>query len=106
MAEENKTLIEELGLGDPNDSRNKELMAQLADTLQNRVITRLMEVLSEEDKQNLDKYIAENNAELLNEYLIENVPGLDLIAQSEYEKLRQELLSQNEEIKKIIEENK
>jgi len=102
MTKHAKSLLEELDMGHLSDEENKALLGQLAETLQNRIMVRLMDTLSEADKKNMDGYLAKKDIDGFNQYLAENVPGFDGIALDEYQKLRQELITANEEIAEAV----
>lgn len=104
MDNQTSNLITDLGLdGLPEDEKN-EMIVKLSTSLQNRITLRLTDALSDEQKKEMDKLIAQGDDDKVGEYLVKSVPGIDFIMKDEYEKFRDEILSENQEIKGKIEE--
>ncbi|MDO8507207.1 MAG: DUF5663 domain-containing protein [bacterium] len=104
MNNQTSNLITDLGLdGLPEDEKN-EMIVKLSESLQNRITLRLTDTLSDEQKKEMDKLITQGDDDKVGEYLVKSVPGIDFIMKDEYEKFRDEILSENQEIKGRIEE--
>jgi hypothetical protein len=101
-----KTLIEELGLGHLSEEQKNQMNDQLADILQNRVTVRILEILTDEEKAELDKLVAAGDDEKADVFLTEKVPGLELIVQEEFESLKREMIKRNEDLKDALSHKK
>jgi|GEM_PF-718073 len=99
-----KGLISELGLDNlPEDEKN-DMIVKLAEALQNRLTVRLLASLSEDEKQEFDDIAGKGDDEAIGKYLSEKVPNVDFIAKEEFELFREELLAENAEIKKMVDD--
>lgn len=101
----NDSLIKDLGLNDLPEKDRNEMVANLAEALQNRITTRVMDTLSDEEKKELDKIVEAGDDKKVGEYLKDRIPGLSFIEQDEYERFRAEVLNKNEDIKTAVKEN-
>lgn len=102
----NKTnnLISDLGLDSLSEDEKNEMTVKLAEALQNRITVRLTNALSDKQKADIDKIIERGNDDEVGEYLVKSVPGLDFIMKDEYEKFRDEILSENAALEEKINE--
>ena len=95
-------LIDELGLSSLNDDAKANLVAKLAETLQNRIFVALMDGLDDNEKNELNNMASNSSDEQLNEYLKQKFPDLNDITTQEYEKLRAEMLESKNDITGMI----
>lgn len=95
-------LITELGLDGLSQEEKDKLVNKLAETLQNRIFTAVMQLLNDEEKSELNKIAESGDDNQIIDYLTRNVPELEAISSQEYEKLRNEMLQTNEEISEAI----
>lgn len=102
MEEKQKTLLEELGLSQLSAEQKDQLNSQLADVLQNRITSRILEVMTDEEQKELDKLVAAGDDKKVDEFLAETVPGVELIAGEEFEKLKHEMVRRNEDLKDAL----
>ena len=71
-----KNIFELLGLKDASEDKKKEIMDNMMQTVQNRVLSRILDSLSDEDLKEFDKLTAENKTEEINKFL--NAKGVNL----------------------------
>lgn len=87
----NKNIVVTLGINTLPVEKQKEAMERLGAIVYQEVMLRVLDILSEEDKDEFEKIIEKNpDPENLFEYLINKVPNLDQIVKEEAEKLREE----------------
>lgn len=99
-----KGLIEELGLGNLPEDKKNDMIVKLAESFQNKLTVRLMESMSDSEKQKLDDLVGQGKDDEVVKYLSQIVPNIDTVAREEFEKFRAEVLSENARIKKMITE--
>lgn len=91
-------IIALLGLEDlPIDNR-AQLVDELSQILEVRVLSAAYDTLSEEQAQYLDNLLNDNNPELVGQYIQENVPTLSEIFATQVENLKAELVQHKAEI--------
>ena len=91
-------IIALLGLEDlPIDNR-AQLVDELSQILEVRVLSAAYDTLSEEQAQYLDNILNDNNPELVGQYIKENVPTLSEIFATQVETLKAELVQHKAEI--------
>lgn len=85
-------LIVELGIDKLPEERQKELLTQIGEVMQQRVVLRLLEELPEEKKEEFGKILEENqdNMEPIEAFLKENISDLENIILDEIGKYKQE----------------
>lgn len=87
----NENIIKILGIDSLSLDKQKEAMEKLGAIVYQETMLRVLEILSEEDKNEFEKVIAQNpDPENLFSFLSEKVPNLDEIISEEAEKLRAE----------------
>lgn len=87
----NENIIKILGIDSLPLDKQKEAMERLGAIVYQEAMLRVLEILSEEDKNEFEKVIAQNpDPENLFSFLSEKVPNLDEIITEEAEKLRGE----------------
>jgi hypothetical protein len=91
-------IIKELDLEALPEEQKNEIVAAMSQALQTRITSRIMEVLSEAEKNELEALVAAGDEQKTGEYIAAKVPGLDAIGYDELQKLRLELKSANEDI--------
>jgi hypothetical protein len=104
--QENKTLIDELGLSHLSEEQKNQMNDELAEILQNRVITRVLEVMTEDEKKELDRLVTAGDDTKTDEFLSATVPGLELIVDEEFESLKREMIKRNEDLKDALSHKK
>ena len=98
--EELKNLIQELGLDTLSEKNKQDLVVSLAESLQMRISTRILVMLTEEEKDEFDK-LTENHSDekAVTEFLVKKIPNYDNILVDEYLKFREEILETNSKVK-------
>jgi len=73
-----KGIIEELGLENLPEEKQKELILKITETLFTRIYTETLERLSDADKESYGKMVEEKaNPEEIEKFLMEKIPGYD-----------------------------
>ena len=87
----NKNIVLTLGINTLPVEQQKEAMERLGAIVYQEVMLRVLDILTEEDKDAFEKLIEENpDPEILFGFLSDKVPNLDEIVKEEAEKLREE----------------
>ncbi len=87
----NKNIVTTLGINNLPVEQQKEAMERLGAIVYQEVMLRVLDILSEEDKDAFEKLIEkDSNPESMFAFLSEKVPNLDEIVREEAEKLREE----------------
>lgn len=90
----NIDLIKELGLDTLSQNQQEELLLQVGEVIQQRIILRIVDEMKDEDKDRftalLDK--SDENPDEVEEFLKEKVPNLDQISVEEIGRYKGELL--------------
>ncbi|MFA6392784.1 MAG: DUF5663 domain-containing protein [Candidatus Paceibacterota bacterium] len=87
----NKNIVLILGINTLPVEKQKEAMERLGAIVYQEVMLRVLDILSEEDKDTFEKLIEKNpDPENIFGFLSEKVPNLDEIVKEEAEKLREE----------------
>ena len=87
----NKNIVLTLGINTLPVEQQKEAMERLGAIVYQEVMLRVLDILSEEDKDSFEKLIGENpDPEVLFGFLSGKVSNLDEIVKDEAEKLRKE----------------
>jgi len=95
-------IITLLGLEDLPLENRAQLVDELTQILEVRVLSAAYDTLSEEQAQHLDTLLNDNDLELVTTYIQENVPTLSDIFASQIEVLKAELVQHKEEITKNL----
>jgi hypothetical protein len=95
-------IITLLGLEDLPIENRAQLVDELTQILEVRVLSAAYDTLSEEQAQHLDTLLNDNDPELVTTYIQENVPTLSDIFASQIEVLKAELVQHKEEITKNL----
>lgn len=92
MNQTQSVILQELGLQGSSIEQQSELLDMMAELIQNRVMVRISEILTDEQLQELTN-LSENSEQedALYVYLQQNVPTYNLLVQEETRKLRNEL---------------
>lgn len=102
--EPNIDIIKELQLEGLPEEEKDNLVAGLSQALQTRVSLRVMGMLSDLEKKEVEALAEQGDDQRVGMYINSKVPGIDLIMKQELLKLRDELVSGNEMIKDAIRE--
>lgn len=95
-------IISLLGLEDLPLENRAQLVDELTQILEVRVLGAAYDTLSEEQAKYLDTLLDDNNPEVVTTYIQENVPTLSDIFASQIELLKEELVQHKEEITKNL----
>ena len=87
----NNNIIKILGIDALPEAEQKEAMEKLGALVYQEVMLRVLDIMSEEDKDAFEKLIEKNpDPEIMFAYLSEKVPNIDTIVSEEAQKLREE----------------
>lgn len=87
----NDNIIKTLGIDALPVEKQKEAMEKLGAIVYQEVMLRVLDIMSDEDKDAFEKLIEKNpDPEIMFTYLSEKVPTIDAIVSEEAEKLRAE----------------
>lgn len=95
-------IIKELQLEGLPEEEKDNLVAGLSQALQARVSLRVMDMLSDLEKKEMEVLVEQGDDQRVGMYINSKVPGIDSIMKQELLKLREELLSGNEMIKEAL----
>ena len=84
-------ILEDLGLLDLPEERKAELLDKMSDLIQKRVLLRIVKMLSDKDKNDLDKVLEKGDAVQIQDFLMSKVPNLDEITQEEVNDFKKEV---------------
>jgi len=97
--EELKNLIQELELEDLPEKNKQDLIVSLAESLQMRISTRILVMLTEDEKEELDRLTKESTDEkAVASFLEKKIPNYDQILADEYLKFRKDMLETNKKV--------
>jgi hypothetical protein len=91
-------IIALLGLEDLPIENRAQLVDELTQILEVRVLSAAYDTLSEEQAQHLDTLLNDNNPEVVTQFVQENVPTLSEIFATQVENLKAELVQHKAEI--------
>ena len=91
-------IITLLGLEDLPIENRAQLVDELTQILEVRVLSAAYDTLSEEQAQHLDTLLNDNNPEVVTKFIQENVPTLSEIFATQVENLKAELVQHKAEI--------
>lgn len=91
-------IISLLGLEDLPIENRAQLVDELTQILEVRVLSAAYDTLSEEQAQHLDTLLNDNNPEVVTNFIQENVPTLSEIFATQVENLKAELVQHKAEI--------
>ncbi|MCX6811667.1 MAG: DUF5663 domain-containing protein [Candidatus Berkelbacteria bacterium] len=89
-----KNIFELLDLKDAPEDKKKEIMDNMMQTVQNRVLSRILDALSDEDLKEFDKLTAENKTEEINKFLDGKGVNLAQISAEEALNYKTEIINQ------------
>jgi|GEM_PF-732183 len=98
LQENQDNIIALLGLEDLPLENRAQLVDELTQILEVRVLSAAYDTLSEEQAQHLDSLLNDNNPELVTTFIQENVPNLSEIFAIQVENLKAELVQHKSEI--------
>jgi hypothetical protein len=102
MANPEDNIIALLGLEDLPVENRAQLVDELTQILEVRVLSAAYDTLSEDQAKHLDTLLNENNPEVVTTYIQENVPTLSDIFANQIEVLKEELVQHKEKITKNL----
>ena len=91
-------IISLLGLEDLPIENRAQLVDELTQILEVRVLSSAYDTLNEDQAQHLDSLLNDNNPELVTTFIQENVPNLSEIFTTQIENLKSELVQHKAEI--------
>lgn len=87
----NENIIKTLGIDSLPIEKQKEAMERLGAIVYQEVMLRVLDILSEEDKDEFEKVIEKSpDPEIMFSFLTDKIPNLEEIVNEEAEKLRKE----------------
>lgn len=95
-------IINAMGLGNLSQEEKDKLIANMAETLQNKVFVAVMDDLNEEQKAELNNLSESGDDEQISNYLKENVPLLEGIIAVQAEQYKNELLEASKGIDELL----
>ena len=87
-----KNILVELGLQDLAEDRKLELLSQMSNLIQKRVLLRVIKSLSVEDKEKFDQLLGKENESEIYRFLIAKVPNIEEITDEEVIKFKEEVV--------------
>jgi hypothetical protein len=96
-------IIKEMELDKLPDEQKEEIIAALSQALQTRITNRIMQILTDAEKNELEVLVTAGDEQKTGEFITSHVPGLDAIGYDELQKLRLEVKSMNEDVMAAIE---
>ena len=87
-----KNIFELLGAEDISEEEKAALLTQMLDLIDTRVLDRVLEDLSEEERIELERISKEDNTEAFEKFIEEKVPNYEALYVEEAKKLRQQLV--------------
>ena len=100
----NIEILQDLKLENLPVVEQNKVLADIIETLQNRVAIRVNDMLSEDEKTEYDTLLAGTDTNASDQYLADHVPAMDEIIAEEYLALRQELMAKNDQILEALAE--
>ena len=92
-------VLAQLGLGNISDEKKAEIISKISELAQKRIILRVTEEMSEDQRENFEKFLeAEEDPAKIENYIRENIPNIDSIIEEEMSLLKNDVLSQMKEI--------
>ncbi len=85
-------IFEALGATDLPEDEKGALLGKMIEAVETRVLTRIIELLPEEEAKALNKFAEDDDFESAQKLMTEKVPNLEQIYKDETEKLRNELI--------------
>lgn len=98
MDNQQDNIIALLGLEDLPIENRAQLVDELTQILEVRVLSAAYDTLSEEQAQHLDTLLNDNNPEVVTQFIQENVPTLSEIFATQVDNLKAELVQHKAEI--------
>lgn len=95
-------IFSELGMKDASETDKAAIIQSLQELLQERIMLKLNEILTEEQKNSLSKYAEENSDNQLSvlKFIMDMVPNYEEISKAEALKIRQEIIEEYNAIRK------
>jgi len=85
-------LIKELGLEKLNEQQRQEILAQIGEVLQQRLVLRMLEEMPEEKKEEFGKILQDNQEDpkVVEDFLANNIPNMEDVVLEEIGKYKTE----------------
>lgn len=96
-----KDLITELGLQDLPEDKKEQLILKIGELIQQNIILRVLNELSDKDKDEFDKVLAEENGEKTLAFLQSKLPNLEEIFKEEIAKFKESAIAQMQTISSL-----
>ena len=92
-------ILDQPGLGNIPDEKKAEIISKISELAQKRIILRVTEEMSEDQRENFEKFLeTEEDPAKIENYIRENIPNIDSIIEEEMSLLKNDVLSQMKEI--------
>lgn len=85
-------IIKELGIDSLPPAKQQEVLTVMTEAILKRLTLRLLESLSEAQRQELEQVSAAGDTEKVSQFLMANVPGYEGLIQDEVGKFKQEMM--------------
>ena len=86
-------LIKELGLEDLSQEKKDELILRIGELIQQNIVLRVLDELSEKDKEEFDKVLADENSEKTFAFLQSKLPNLEEMVKEEIAKFKKDAIT-------------
>ncbi len=95
-------IFSELGMENASEKDKAAIIQSLQELLQERIMLRLDEILTEEQKASLSKYADDNSDNQLSvlKFIMDMIPNYEEISKDEALKIRQEIIEEYKAIRK------
>lgn len=99
-----QNLLQELELEDLPEDKQTELLQTMTKSLLKRITLRVLEELSDEDREEYEKIKEEGDSDKMEEFLRGKIDNYDEFVQSIVDEFKEEIKGYMEELKKEMEE--
>lgn len=97
-----KDLITELGLQDLPDDKKEQFVLKVGELIQQNIILRVLDELSDKDKDEFEQVLTDNNPEKILAFLQSKIPNLEELFKEEVAKFKQTAISRMQMINELI----
>jgi len=97
-----QNIIDLLELKNLPEEKKSALLEKMVEIIQNRITLRILDALSEKEKEELDKLMDAKKEEKIDQFLREKVPNFDALTIAEILKFKEEMVDNLKVIKEVI----